>query len=431
MRTRQRRGALVVWALAVSVCSIASADPGEALEAAARAQPPAEQATTQAIAEPEPDQPGTTPPIEHAEALAPFFAALARTEAGEGITRVTHLGDSSIGLDGIPHGMRRRFQEQFGDAGAGFVVLEPPTDSYANRTVNVRSGPAWRSCVVVRRCRRDGHYGLGGVLADSRGRSATTIAPRDGRRMTRAELWYLAQPNGGRLRFELGEASAEIDTEASALEDRWHVLEGEGTVRVRALGGRVRAYGVVLENGGPGVVWDSLPLVGAFTHRMLAFDEAHFARQLAHRDPDLVVLSFGGNDLRRIVGGTSPERFREETEQVLARVRAAAPEAACLLVGINDHTASGATEVQPRHIEAVIAAQRAAAGNQGCAFWDQIAAMGGPGSFRAWQRRGLAAADGKHLSARGREVIAARLHAALMHARGETAPVSRERVADN
>jgi len=29
----------------------------------------------------------------------------------------------------------------------------------------------------------------------------------------------------------------------------------------------------------------------------------------------------------------------------------------------------------------------------------------------------LTAGDGKHLSARGREVIAARLHAALMHAR--------------
>lgn len=421
MRTTNSRGALVVWAVGMTLCSIASADPGRDPTASAQSVGDIERSSAEtppeAIAEPEPDQPGRTPPIENAEALAPFFEALAWTEAGDGITRVTHLGDSSIGLDGIPHGMRRRLQARFGDAGAGFVLLEQPTDSYINRTVQVRSVRPWRSCVVVRRCRRDGHYGLGGVLADSRGGSMTTIAPRDGRSMTRAELWYLAQPRGGRVRFEFGDQQVELDTEAEALEDRWHLLEGEGTVRVRALGSRVRAYGVVLENDGPGVVWDSLPLVGAFTHRMLAFDEAHFARQLAHRNPNLVVLSFGGNDLRRIVGRTSPEALQEETEEVLGRVRRAVPDAACLLIGINDHTASGSSEVQPRHIEAVIGAQRRAAFNRGCAFWDQVEAMGGAGSFRSWRRHGLAAADGKHLSARGREVIAARLHAALMHAR--------------
>lgn len=420
MRTTQQRGAFVVWALGVSLCSIASADPGDTLETPALAQPPP--SVGEPIVEPEPDVPGTTPPIENAGALAPFFAALARTEAGAGVTRVTHLGDSSIGGDGVPHGMRRRLQETFGDAGTGFVLVQQPTPSYTNRTVRVRTRTPWRSCVVVRRCRRDGHYGLGGVLAESRGRSMTTIVPRDGRRVSRAELWYLAQPGGGRLGFEVGEASVELDTDASALEDRWHALEGppgELRVRVRALGGgRVRAYGVVLENEGPGLVWDSLPMVGAFTQRVLAFDEAHFARQLAHRDPDLVVLSYGGNDLRRVVHGAADrERIQDETERVLARVRAAAPDASCLVIGINDHTASGLADVEPRHIETLVAAQRAAARERGCAFWDQVAAMGGAGSFRGWQRRGLAAGDGKHLSARGRDVIAARLHAALMHAR--------------
>lgn len=324
-------------------------------------------------------------------------------------------------MDALPHGLRRRFQRQYGDAGPGFVLLQPHSESYRNRTVDIRVEVAWDSCFIIRRCRRDGRYGLGGVTVQSRGRAATSIVPREGRAISRAELWYLAQPGGGRARLELGDRAVEIDTSAGALEDRWHVLEAEPgphEVRVSALGsGPVRAYGVVLENGGPGVVWDTLSMIGAFTHRLLAHDEAHFASQLARRDPALVVLNFGGNDLRRIYhGAVDRDALAAETEALLARVRRAVPGASCLVVGIGDHTRSGLARVRPRHVDLVLAAQRDAARRAGCGFWSTTDAMGGTGSFEPWQRRGLASSDGKHLSERGRRVIAARLHAALMHA---------------
>lgn len=375
--------------------------------------------------EPMPDMPGRTPAIEHAERLAPFFAALRRTAAREpgAITRVTHLGDSSIGMDGLPHFLRTHFQAAHGDAGPGFVLLQPQDPSYINRTISLRNPTPWPDmCAVIRRCRRDGHYGLGGVTFESHARAETVIAPREGRVVTRAELWYAAQPRGGRLGFRFGTSSIELDTEAAALEDRWHVMEnapGRHPVRVIAAGGGpARAYGVVLENQGPGVVWDTLSMVGAFTHRLLAQDEAHFAAQLRRRDPDLVVLNYGGNDLRRMVGrGVDRAGLADETYRLLARVRAAVPDAACLMVGINDHQASGEAEVLPRHVEMVVGAQRDAAVRAGCAFWDQAAAMGGPGSFDAWHRRGLASDDLKHLSPQGRRVIAARLYAAFEDAR--------------
>jgi lysophospholipase L1-like esterase len=158
-------------------------------------------------------------------------------------------------------------------------------------------------------------------------------------------------------------------------------------------------------------------MIGAFTHRLLAHDEAHFARQLARRDPDLVVLNYGGNDLRRVVhGAVDREELAAETEALLSRVRAATPDASCLVVGINDHTRSGAARVHPRHVELVLAAQRDAATRAGCAFWSTTEAMGGAGSFGRWRRARMASSDGKHLSERGRRVIAARLYAALMHA---------------
>ena len=396
------------------------AKPDEARSNASRGE--ARPVRAPELVEPRPELPGRTPAIEDAAALEPFFAALARTARGEAKTRVTHLGDSSIGNDALPHAIRARFARALGDGGPGYVYLDRESPSYDNRTIRLRSGPHWDVCVMIRRCKRDARYGLAGVAFESRGGARTRIEPGRGRQVSRAELWYLAQPRGGRLGFSFGGGPEQvIDTRADHLESRWTTIArapGEHSVQVRALGGGpVRAFGVVLEREGPGVVWDSLGVVGAFTHRVLAPDEAHFAEQLAHRDPDLVVLSYGGNDLRRMIfGHVDRARLEEETLSVLARVRAAVPGAACLVLGISDHSRSGSARVRPEHVSTVLDAQRSAAARAGCAFWDTTRAMGGPGTFARWRREGLAAGDGKHLNEQGRRLIAERLVAALRHA---------------
>lgn len=417
-----RFGALVVLASGLFGCAAGEREPAE-LVLPSFDSPPAELAPP-SITPVMQELPGATPPIENPGAIAPLHAALARTLAEGTVTRVIHMGDSSIGMDGLPHVLRTAFQSRYGDAGPGFVLLQPHSPNYRNRTVSLRNRTEWDLCFIIRRCLRDGHYGLGGVSVSSRGGAVTTIVPRDERIVSRAELWYAAHPRGGDILFRFGRGAAtRIATRAPALEDRWYRLArdpGSHGVQVQASGnGLSRAYGVVLENDGPGVVWDTLSMIGAFTNRLLAHDEAHFAGQLAHRDPDLVVLSFGGNDLRRVVGRVVDEEgLRDETERLLTRVRRGVPDAGCLVLGIIDHQRSGRLEVAPDRVELVIRAQRAAAQRAGCAFYDTVAAMGGAGSYAAWRRRGLAASDGKHLSPRGRRVIGARLFEALMHAAG-------------
>lgn len=408
----------VLWPIAIALALLCS---GPATRSVATAQPPA---PTSPVPPAMPEAPGATPALDQPEALRPFFRALERTQAEGTITRVTHLGDSSVGLDDLPHRIRRVYQQRHGDAGPGYVLLQAPTGNYGSRLLWLGSDPPWEMCFIIRRCMRDGHYGLGGVTVMSSGGAQSTITMHRDRQISRAELWYAAHPTGGRIAFRLGRgdsAFARLETRAPALEDRWHEVSrepGPHGVRVSADGGgESRAYGVVLENAGPGVVWDSISMIGAFTPRLLAADEAHFAAQLAHRDPALVVLNYGGNDLRRLVGRRVDEaRFTDETAEVLGRVRRAVPGAACLLMAINDHEQSGAAGVERRHVEAIVRAQRAAAARTGCAFYDTVAAMGGPGSYATWRRLGLAGSDGKHLAPRGREVLAQRLIAALDYA---------------
>jgi peptidoglycan/xylan/chitin deacetylase (PgdA/CDA1 family)/lysophospholipase L1-like esterase len=354
-------------------------------------------------------------------ALFGFFEALARAEdpAERAIARVTHMGDSNLNRDDLPGFLRERFQRRFGDAGAGFVVMQPATEHDGHRGVRQTFASPWSTCSLLDRCAGDGRYGLGGVVASSRTVAETRFAVPTG--TTRVELWYATRPRGGTLEMSVDGTPVErIATRNDGIEDRWFehaVAPGTREVRVRSVGtGPVRAYGVVFEGHGPGVVWDTISMTGAFTSRVLDHDETHFAEQLRRRRTDLVILHYGGNDLRRYLGGVvTAEAFAEETRALLRRVREARPGMACLLTGIGDHGKSGPMRVLPQHLEPLLEAQRTAARDAGCAFFDTYRAMGGPGAIYRWYRQGLAAGDLVHLTRDGRRLLAEWLYDALMN----------------
>ncbi len=388
---------------------------------------------------PRPDDPTAAhEPLEHPEALAAFFDALAAVDDGRATdhVRVLHLGDSVIGADGIPSTLRRRFHARFGDGGPGLVLLGRYMKNYLHRDLHLRDD-GWDHCYVAYLCKRDGHYGLGGVTFWSSGGAVTRVRPRESVTMapwTTVELWLHAGPRGGRLELRLGDGPVRrIDTRAPQAGDRFErveVPEGVRRVSVRALGhGRVRGYGLVLEGATPGVVWESFSMLGAFTKRLLALDPAHLRAQLARRDPDLLVMSFGGNDLRRVVvGKLDGPRYVEEYLTVLTRLRAARPDLPCLITTIPDHLRILVYDVKQAHVETIVAAHREIARRAGCAFFDTYHAMGGRGAMRAWRktRPPLAAADLKHLSRHGQAKVAGWIYDAIFaayaaHRRGATA----------
>jgi lysophospholipase L1-like esterase len=374
-------------------------------------------------------EPRSFQPIEDPKgSMRAFYEALGRTDSDTpgALTRVVHMGDSSIGLDGLPHAIRSRMQDRFGDGGAGFVLLDRYSKNYKNKAAAIRSAVGWDVCYIAYLCKKDGHYGLGGhVFRGRRGASSTISTLKEGgygTDVSRFEVWYAAQPGGSELavRVDGGEPKI-IDTAADALEDRWEELDvepGAHSITVESRGsGFLRAYGVVLETDGPGVVWDSLSMIGAFTKRLHGYDPTHIAVQIAHRDPHLLVLNYGGNDLRRIVTkAVTGEEYVEELRKVLSTLRTGKPSMSCLVVGVIDHGRSGSQTVEARHVDTMIEAQRKAAHAEGCAFFDTVAAMGGPGSLAKWRKRSppLAEPDLKHLNHRGRELMGELLFKALV-----------------
>lgn len=344
-----------------------------------------------------------------------FFVSLARTDASlaGSITRVVHWGDSAIGIDGIPSAIRRRMQNRFGDAGHGFHVIAPPNTSYRHREVEFEHNDKWGRCFIIQKCRSDGHYGLGGTTQRSTGGAQSSFAPNtkySSGRVSKFDIYYAAHPTGGNLRYQIdGGEKLVVDTKAEVLEDRFlsiEVPDGDHELSLRAAGGgKVRIYGVTMERDGPGVVWDGLALVGAFTKRMLEYDADHLAAQLARRQPNLAVFTFGGNDMVRKIKMST---YADEYRQVVQLVRKARPDMDCLIMSPLDHGERNGQRVVSRPVvPKMVEAQRSVAKSEGCAFFDTYSAMGGEGSAGRWLRRKprLIGSDLGHATPKGHQVI--------------------------
>lgn len=380
---------------------------------------------------------GLVQEIEHPEQLAAFFDALLDTWRGDSkrTTRIAHYGDSSIATDLLTYTMRRHLQRRFGDSGHGFVLVAPGNMPYAHRDVRHRYSRGWQLRKVMNRNDARGLYGYGGVAFRATAGATAEFATDDrgpvGGKVSTFALFYRSFPGAGDLWFRIDRgtrqrfstAPAEGDTGETDEVKTFTLPDGPHRFEIRpAGGGATRLYGVVMEREGPGVVYDSLGLVGARARRLLNYDRAHIAEQMRLRDPDLLVLGFGGNEaddpMQRM------PLYQGEYEQVIALMRGG-EQRPCLVLAPLDQARRdkyGGIETIPV-VPEIVASQRRAAAAAGCAFFDTFAAMGGEGAMRRWSRSRprLAMTDYRHATPAGYEVIANMLYKALLSALAEHA----------
>ncbi|MCI0670465.1 MAG: GDSL-type esterase/lipase family protein [Myxococcaceae bacterium] len=345
-------------------------------------------------------------------ALAPFFDALTMLRRGEGTrpVRVVHLGDSLIASDHITDVIRRRLQARYGSGGSGFLFVDRPTRDAGRDVRTGKASSGWTIEKVTDARWPQRTLGFSGVAFSTRGQSERTEFEASGARV--AELFFRTQPKGGALELRSdGRRIGQVFThfpEPQAASARLPLPAGVGRLSVATRGGPVQLYGVALETGGPGVIYDSIGLPGATAGVLLRTDEAVFRAQLQRRSPALVVMMLGGNEAFELSRGrTTPEEARAGFVALVGRVREAVPDAACLLTGPMDaavRTMGG--ELQPREGSREIArVVREAALKGGCAFWDMLEAMGGPGAAQRWLGVGMLNEDLIHPRAAGADLL--------------------------
>ena len=351
-------------------------------------------------------------------AMCPFYAALRRLDRdkpdGDKV-RVLHYGDSILTTDQLSGAIRRKLQARFGDGGHGFVLLGRPWRWYHHLDVVHGANNKWTVHPLTSAPTHDGLMGLGAVAFESDEKNAAawagTVEEGDfGRTVSTFDISYLAHPRGGTLDVYidkmLEESLSTAADEKQAVHHTVAVPNGPANLTIKTRGdGPVRVFGATLENDRPGVVYDSLAVNGARISNFDRFDAHHFQSELQHRQANLVVMMIGANEGNN--DALSLGAYKNQLKAVLSRIRAALPDASCLVMGPLDQATYGdGGGLESRKMpKKLTRAQREVALKVGCAFFDTFSAMGGTGSMPKWARRGLVGGDFIHPTETGARMI--------------------------
>jgi lysophospholipase L1-like esterase len=392
--------------------------------------PASSDSTFAATAAPTPVIVGADHPVEDpSSALDAFYATLARTDAHapSAITRITHYGDSPITNDGITSTVRRLMQTRFGDAGHGFILIDRPWAWYGHDAISFTPGGGWNSDPMMNGKVNDGEFGLGGVTFRATGPGKyTRFGPASqgetGKNFSRMDVYYLQQPAGGEFSVDVNDGNTQtVSTRGAQVRSGFFEVKapqsGANNFDLRTVSGEVRLFGAVLENDGPGVVYDSLGVNGAYAGLLAsAMSESHWIEQLQHRKPNLVILNYGTNE-SQYATPEQLERYDKDLREVVRRVREALPGVSILIVSPMDRgqMAPGGKVITKPSIPLIVDLQRRVALETNCAFFNTYTAMGGEGTMAKWAAlpKKLVRSDLTHPTAEGAEIVGRLIYEAL------------------
>jgi lysophospholipase L1-like esterase len=358
-------------------------------------------------------------------ALDTFRLALTKSRSGQlgRALRLSLFGDSVVATDEIPAQLRHRAIADLGDGGPGFIFAHEPHRFCLHNAIAQSHSGSWSSFAVSMNGVRDRWYGFGGSTAQTSDGTVTTrikALPA-----TRIAVHYLAQPRGGTMQV-MGDREStpllDIDSRAPAAEAavaRAEVSAGVHTLALRTTGS-VRLFGLVLERD-RGAVVDNLGIVSVTAKNFVRNDGSHWASQIRLRQPDLVMVMMGANESTWLQGGSAEMRdYATRFAALLAPIRDAG--AACLVISPLDQVEVREGSIVARKLASrLVEAQRSAATSAGCAFFDTLAWMGGPGSAVRWRRKNWLGGDYVHLTRKGSEKLGDALYQSLFAAEA-TAP---------
>jgi lysophospholipase L1-like esterase len=352
--------------------------------------------------------------LDPAHSLDHFYEALRK---GEGV-RILHYGDSPTTADLITADARTMFQREFGDGGVGFVLLARPWAWYNHRGVDM-SASNWQIDIAGISEQKDGLNGLGAVSFRGMPGAVAHWKLKDPTHSS-VEISYLSEPQGGEFAVEaggtrIGAASTSGGLFTPGFAD-FDLPPGASDITLRVTRGSVRLYGADFRKSGPGVVYSSLGINGAnVTLLSRALNEAHWAAELRHYQPDLVIVNYGTNEsgFPNFVDTT----WGKEMRKTVRRLRTALPETSILLMSPMDRGDRGATgeiDTLPS-IPRLVDTEAKIAVDTHVAFFNTFQAMGGAGTMARWysSEPRLVGSDYIHPMPAGAKIVGELLFSAL------------------
>lgn len=361
-------------------------------------------------------------PDDDTTALYSFFNAL--EQAGNKKVRILHYGDSQIEGDRITSYLRSRLQSEFQGKGQGQI----PLFSLSNiKGVSYNASSNWlHKSIINKRDKRFNCYGLMMTACVSYVQEMVDTTTFDTTYLRTAWIsmkfdnaisndlhLYCSSPNNQSTITISSKENVLVQKNLQASNDiidlKIPINTPISSLKIVASSG-VQLYS--LDNSlDEGVYVDNISLRGSSGWGM-NWNNKHIISTMAEMlDVKLIIMQFGVNAVPQEEDKVldSYDFFEKEYSRQLAFLRESIPQAQIIVVGVSDRSRKKGDgyETNP-NIPKLIKAQRQAAKENGCLFWDMYEAMGGNNSMPSWvlREKPLANPDFIHFNERGAKYIA-------------------------
>jgi len=321
---------------------------------------------------------------------------------------ILQIGDSHLQADFVTSVIRTTLQKEFGNGGRGLVV--PLRVAKTNEPFNYRSGSGflWQSkrCVFPN---QPLPIGIGGVTINTADSCAdisiTTINDSTlNYGFNKVKLFYENDSTsyGFALLDSLGNRVSmfspdTVDNYSFIATATLPSQTNKMTVKVTKMGeqqSRATIYGLLLENGNPGIIYHTVGVNGA---QYQNYSEAlHFSEQTKALNPDLIIISLGTNEAYGL--NFKQDKFYADIQLLFNQLKQKNPNAGFLFV--TPACSYRRKKPNPRLPLAAKTIIRFATDNN-LSCWDLQGTTGGDNSAPNWKKNHLLRPDGVHYSRAG------------------------------
>lgn len=367
--------------------------------------------------------------------LYPFFEALANLAQDPTAIRVLHYGDSQIEGDRMTSLIRAKLQGRFGGSGPGLIPALQIAPSFS---IDQEASENWvRYPGYGKRSEEVDHSRYGMLATFCRYSpvaidSENTVPYEAWIRLKKSNRAYQQARQFDRIRVFYGYNRRAVNTKLLAdgtfkAEDSlkaneqvntfdWQFKQTPDEVTVFFSGfDSPDVYGFSLEST-TGVVVDNIPMRGASGTVFGAIPWANLAQCLKPLNPRLFILQFGGNTVPYIKDRDHAFRYAKSFGRQIKLLKEMNPGSAVIVIGPADMSIKEKTAyVTHPQLENVRDALKHHSFENGAAYFDTYAAMGGRNSMPTWvaQDPPLAATDYIHFSPQGAKKVAETFYLAL------------------
>ncbi|MBM77001.1 MAG: hypothetical protein CL846_00820 [Crocinitomicaceae bacterium] len=350
-----------------------------------------------------------------------FFKSLNNLfiEGGKEIN-IIHIGGSHIQADIWSQRIRERFFNlvPYSSGGRGLVFPYRIIKTNGAPYVKFTSNGSWKGYRNTS-SKHNSELGLAGITAKTKDSITTLSLSVDSKKCLDCSFTSLKLLHGNSthcLSIDDDDLVSISNEEVGLTTFLFDKEKNSATIKINkedSVNKEFALYGAVLEKSQTGLQYHSIGVNGASVPSYLRINS--FPKKLNQIKPDLAILSIGINDA--YVEAFDKERFMKNYDSLIFKIKTSNPDAVILFTTNNDSYYK--RKYPNKNAFLVKEAMIELAEKHNGAVWDMFGVMGGLGSIKKWQDKGLAKSDKIHFTHKGYKLIGDLLFEAIINSYGD------------